>query len=365
MNKLAIMKVFDKAMGHWLRLFAKKRSTPYPKTVKRILVIKLAAMGDAFCLMPSLRYLKHHRPDVEIHWLTTTRTLPDLFESLTFVDKQLIMPTRPWALFRFIQNTSWQQYDLIVDFDQYYHLSEWLALKGYACGFHSPIKGQYFDRSLEYDAQANEKQQFLQLIQTSLDLSPPASKTWLLMPELAQQSHLTQAEIALMAPVNDAIVIYPGSSLNAAIRRWDVSKYIELIEALSARGETIIIAGGKDELNLVDQFKTGPSMIWIEKLSLFAWSWFFAHKAKLFISNDGGLLHVAQAQGLKCLSLFGPTSSEKWGSTDGQSVSIEVPLECRPCIKTYLGIVPSTCARGDLACMQRIEVADVLSELKS
>ena len=61
---------------------------------------------------------------------------------------------------------------------------------------------------------------------------------------------------------------------------------------------------------------------------------------------------------------FGPALFAKWGSIHSKSRPVEIELPCRPCLRNYLGEVPSTCSRGDVACLARITPVDVLAEVQ-
>ena len=330
-----------------------------PTTVSKVLVIKLSAMGDALCLMPAMR--QAHNAGIEVEWLTTKRTNPAFFTALNFIQAAHILPMDPIGLMRFITCFRWKQYDAIIDCDQYYHLSEWLALKGgFSAGFLTPLKGNYFDYALKYDPQGNEKVLFLDLISKSLGFEKKSSGAWQVLPELAVAS--ADAQKAMDA-VGQAIVIYPGSSGNGGnIRRWPIERFVQLGENLVAQGEQVVIAGGADESALVTYFGSDVH-VWIKRFSLFEWSYFFRYKTKLFIGTDGGLSHVAIAQGAKTLTISGPNLGSKWADFSKKSF-MQHPISCSPCIKNYLGQVPQHCKRGDLACLQRIEVTHVIQRIE-
>ena len=91
MNKRFLLKFFD----GFLRIFIlvhKRKIDNFHKTDK-ILAIKLSAMGDAICMMPSLRLLRSKYPNSRIDWLTTKRTNYSIFKGIPFIDKIIVMPT--------------------------------------------------------------------------------------------------------------------------------------------------------------------------------------------------------------------------------------------------------------------------------
>jgi heptosyltransferase-2 len=80
------------------------------------------------------------------------------------------------------------------------------------------------------------------------------------------------------------------------------------------------------------------------------------------VTNDSGLLHVAEAVGTPVLAFFGPTVREfGYFPILPESLVLESSLDCRPCSRN--GKRP--CHRGDLACLRDIKPEAALSVLSS
>ncbi|RYZ75566.1 MAG: glycosyltransferase family 9 protein, partial [Proteobacteria bacterium] len=150
-----IFKIIDKFLKLLVVIVGRFRTSHLTRP-KSILIIKLAAMGDAICLMPSLRLLKESNPHIEIDWLTTQKSCPSLFDKCGFIRKIYAIPSSKGfvgsALYFVEFLTKIRRYDLLVDFDQYYRVSELVALLGKSsAGFLTPIKGRFYDLNSEYD----------------------------------------------------------------------------------------------------------------------------------------------------------------------------------------------------------------------
>ena len=77
----------------------------------------------------------------------------------------------------------------------------------------------------------------------------------------------------------------------------------------------------------------------------------------LLLTNDSGLLHLAEAAGTPVVALFGPTVRQfGYYPRLADSTAMEISLECRPCSRN--GKRP--CHRGDLACLESITPEEVL-----
>jgi ADP-heptose:LPS heptosyltransferase len=363
---LSKLKILDNSLKVYFRLFSNGKLKPdcLQEPPASILVIKLSAMGDALSLMPSVRMLSLAFPDSKIEWLTTYRVQPILFHSIPFLHRIHLMPVNTlkliWFIFRFFQKV--RRFQLIIDYDQYYQISELISCFGKInAGFLTDLKGRSFAISERYRPLLNEKLQFRALTENIISRwgrqFPEYSPA---LPELLQlfqpSPRLLEAVEALRSCGKPILAIYPGSSANAIFRRWDLSGYMAIIEKYK-HSCVIVIAGGPDEMEIKHRFSSDINGVvdWIGNWSLLEWCWIFKNVISVSICNDGGLFHLADSQNAPIVGIFGPSLFRKWGSINKLSIGIEVDIECRPCLKNYLGQVPIVCHRGDLACMRLIK----------
>jgi heptosyltransferase-2 len=89
-------------------------------------------------------------------------------------------------------------------------------------------------------------------------------------------------------------------------------------------------------------------------------------KAKVVISNDTGLMHIAAAYKRPIISLWGNTVPSfgmypYYGDTPIPNSQLQVSkLWCRPCSK----IGYSKCPLGHFKCMEKIDVGEVIAAVK-
>jgi ADP-heptose:LPS heptosyltransferase len=78
-------------------------------------------------------------------------------------------------------------------------------------------------------------------------------------------------------------------------------------------------------------------------------------QASLIVSEDSGLMHLAWLQGVPAVALFGASRSV-WSApiAPGCSGFYSEDLACGACMQPV-------CARGDLLCLTRVSVEDVLA----
>ena len=70
----------------------------------------------------------------------------------------------------------------------------------------------------------------------------------------------------------------------------------------------------------------------------------------LVVGGDTGPMHLAQALDVPSLTLFGPTSPQRWGPWRASATALATPIGCRPCS----GHGQRACRYGHRACLTRI-----------
>ena len=364
--KLALYKALDRLLSSFVRVMPRK-SINAGNTPKRILVIKLSAMGDSLCLFPSVRLLSQAFPNAQIEWLASERANPNLFKSLPFLGAIHVLPNSVlqvvFYLLSFMAKAS--KYDLIVDYDQYYRISELISAFGNLnAGFEAPLKGGSFAVSVHYEPLLNEKLMFLKLTESVIRTygQSPAPYNFQL-PELLTNfsPSLQLVNFAKKIELYDIpiLAIYPGSGKNASFRRWPANNYVSLIKKIKKK-YTILIIGGMDEVELIPYFEGIDGVyLTIGQFTLMELVWLFRNVIDIFAGNDGGLLHIAESQSTPVVGIFGPALFQKWGSINPHSEAVEYALPCRPCLRNYQGIVPNNCIYSTVECLTAIKPSQV------
>ncbi len=114
------------------------------------------------------------------------------------------------------------------------------------------------------------------------------------------------------------------------LKRWPLSQWKELIRLHP--GECFVVLGGPKDIFLQELSKEFPSQIrnWAGKTSLKETVALIAF-CEALITNDTGVLHVAEQLGKACIVMMGPAP---FGFPSRPSTKIlELLLPCRPCSK--------------------------------
>jgi ADP-heptose:LPS heptosyltransferase len=142
------------------------------------------------------------------------------------------------------------------------------------------------------------------------------------------------------------------------LKRWPLQYWRELIGQMSE--EKFVILGGPEDNFLQELVSVAPNRVrnLAGKLNLEE-SAAVVEMAKYLISNDTGLLHVAEQLGKPCIALMGPAP---FGFPSRPStVVLERDLYCRPCSKHGQG----PCRNKELhKCLVDIKPLEVVQSVK-
>ena len=337
---------------------------------KRILFIKLSAFGDALCLIPSLRQLSQYDPDLTIDFLTTYRCQPSFFRYFSLFDNCYLLPLNPVLFIFFILGfiRRIRNYDVVIDFDQFYSFPELLSVfTKYSAGFITHKKGSLYTFKYSYEPLTHEKLLFSNFVSSIFDYQPRTLDSCLLFS--SSHNYTSSTDFLKLATLFNSslpvIAVYFGCSSNVIYRRWPSHMVQELILRLSPH-YNILIIGGPDEIALKQLIPNYPHIFdLINCYSLPDLAILLNQHVDLFVGNDGGLHHLAEVCNVPSISIFGPSCHNKWGSYLSSSQTLSACLSCSPCNIPYLGLTNSSCLYDDSKCMSSISVETVFQSVSS
>ncbi len=173
------------------------------------------------------------------------------------------------------------------------------------------------------------------------------------------------------------VAVYPGAGAYSPARRWPADRYAAVARRLVDRlNAEVVVVGGPLERELGEQIREGigsgcrdltgrTSDVKVLAAVL--------ESCDLFVGNDGGAMNLAVAVGLPVVAVFGPSNAVSWGPYGGvrwqpevtaSSVVVRTDLPCAPCL--YRGFLPGTrhgCRARD--CLALIDVDTVAQAAES
>lgn len=335
------------------------------KTIKRILVLRFSSIGDIVLTTPVLRCLKRKYPDVELHYFTK-KSFAGILEANPNVD---VVHTLKDDLQENISTLKALDFDTVIDL---HHNLRTLRVKR-ALG----VNRTYYFPKLNV-----EKWLYVNL---KWNLMPPTSIVERYFKAVAplgvvndgegldffipEEKETTKDDIPMGHWMGYVACVVGGSF---ATKQFPENKWKEFVQQCTY---PIILLGGPEDKVLADTIAavdTNKIYNACGKFSLME-SADLVKKAKVVISNDTGLMHIAAAFQKPMISLWGNTTvglgmfpyygSNNLSNTISPKFTIaEVnSLSCRPCSK----IGYQSCPKKHFKCMQDINNQAIINDLNS
>lgn len=315
---------------------------------KRILIIKLDALGDVLRTTSLLPAVKKAWPSSDITWVTKKNALP-LFENLSLVNKALDFDQA--ATHTLLLSS---KYDILI------HPDASPQSAPLASAVKAEVKRGYLMNPLGYiepaDSNAVEWLEMgafdnIKKVNTKSYQQVIHEISGLPYEKGEIQIKLSAKEISFaqqfrddhgLSKYNRLIALNTGASGRWQLKQWRYDGYSELINRLLAiDGMGVLLFGGPEEEERNRALKNDfPDVI--DTGSSNSLRQFFALMSlpDVVVTGDTMALHAAAALGKKVVCLFGPTSYHEIEDY-GRITKIYPDMECLVCYKQTCDFVPN------------------------
>lgn len=284
---------------------------------KRILIVKLSALGNVVLSLGPFAAIRQHHPGAEITLLTTSPYAAWLAQAPWF-DRVVIDERPPWwnlaALWRLRRMLLGGRFDRVYDLQTsgrsgwYFRLfprrnrPEWC---GIAPGCSHP------HRDLGRDCMHDIDRQFAQLGYAGVTERVAPDLSW-------DRSDIGRFGL----PVRIALLV-PGSSAHRPGKRWPAAHFAAVAEDLLASGITPVVLGTLGERDLAAIIRArAPAAIDLTGRTQLADLAPLAHAAVVAVGNDTGPMHLIAAAGCAAIVLFSHDSDPARCAPRGRSVTV-------------------------------------------
>ena len=315
---------------------------------KKILLIKLGAIGDVVHSTIITSAIKNSHPDWEVHYLTSG-TIAPILADVNHIDKVLAYKYDSifeyFKLLRMIKNT---HYDAIFCLTR--------TLKLFILSFFAYPKKIAIKKK-------SDKSWVEEYFQAAKSVFPDLELPSRLTLQNNKDEEASFVEKYLSKYRRPFIVINPGKRFNQLRqgRVWNIEKWDILIDdILKKYGGTVFVNGSKSERKYHMQLEKENVVVFSGQTKLKE-SCILLSQADIVISGDSGPIHIASAYNVKTLSLLGSTSPDKIKPYGENGYYIEPKSECKYCWKKKCKYV----TKDDYApCIESITTEDVMKKLE-
>lgn len=328
--------------------------------MKRFLVVNPFGMGDAIFSLTVLEALRAKHPKAFIGFLANERTsaLVRLDASVDRVhefsrDGYRALSGRPIAFFRkmsgLLGEIRRERYDTLIDLS----LGREFAFYAFCIGIRERIGFDFRGRGIFLTKRAKlEGYRDRHVVDTQLgllkkfaqiDLAAPPAKLPLSVPETAGRTAAAFLQRHGIEETDRLIAIAPGGGVtwgkNAIYKQWDSALFGEAAAKLAQGGRfKTLFLGDASEAALIKEaagsFAAPCAIAAGESLETVC---ALLRRSALLVCNDGGLLHLANALGVKTVSIYGPVDERVYGpyGADTPHAVLKKDVPCRPCYADF------------------------------
>ncbi|HWC72455.1 MAG TPA: glycosyltransferase family 9 protein [Gemmatimonadales bacterium] len=323
----------------------------------RILCVRFSSIGDVLLTTPLLRALKRRHPDAELYFVTKRAMLPLVMENPNLIDVVALEPNervtdlakrlralgathgldlhgslRSTAL-RWLVPCRWSGYS-----KRKLARTTLIATKINIYGRHVPVAERYFEAARALDVVPDGRP-------PEFFLAPAARETiarWIVDRGLERQPFAALA---------------PGAA--HATKRWPMQHWQALAQRLQRQGYALVAIGGAEDRELAGNL--GSAVINAAGEFSLQETGACLARARVLISGDTGVMHMATGVGTRVVALFGPTV-EPFGFFPYRSGAtvLERDIDCRPC--SAMGT--ERCPLGHHRCLRDILPEDVAAAVQ-
>ncbi|MBI2933659.1 MAG: glycosyltransferase family 9 protein [Planctomycetes bacterium] len=302
---------------------------------RRILFVRLSAVGDVINTLPALSALRTRFPTAFIGFLAEDR-VRDLVLNHPCVDRVHLFPRRRWAdmarrpwqwtpllreISRFVSDLRAQRYDVALDLQANLKGAIHAVASGarLRIGF-GPGHTREFNHVFSHvhvtppTMVLNRVDKFLAMV--SALGAPIQNAVYQLPPSEAARERVRVFLCENGLAPRSFIAIHPGTSDFGRAKRWLPERFGQVAERVAqTHGLRSVVTWGPGERELAERVAAesgGHAVAAMETRSLLELAEILRH-ARLFVGCDSGPLHLSSAVGVPSVALFGPKNPRVYG----------------------------------------------------
>jgi heptosyltransferase II len=327
----------------------------------KILVVGPSWIGDTILAQPLMKLLHERHRGLQLDMLAPAWTFP-VVERMPEVRRAIASPfahgelnfAERRALGRALRMESYDQ-AIVLPNTLKSSFVPWFARIPRRTGYRGEMRwGMLNDvRRLDKHALPQMPQRYAALGLERGRALPAALPQPRLNSSAAKRAHALQA-LGLRADER-IVVLCPGAEYGPA-KRWPPSYFAEVARALSRTGETVLLLGSSKDAPICEDIVrlSGGSCRNLCGATTLDQAIDILAAARLAITNDSGLMHIAAALGTPLIAVYGSSTPEHTPPMSPRATIVKLDMPCSPCFER-------TCPLGHFNCMMQLKPERVLA----
>jgi lipopolysaccharide heptosyltransferase II len=332
---------------------------------KRILIVRTDRIGDVILSTPVIRNLRHFYPNAHIAFMCRPYA-KDIVEDNPYLDEVIIFDKDNkdkslWASLKFAAYLRRKKFDLAIIL----HPTDRVHWVTFFAGIPQRIgwnkkKGWLLTKAISHNKQEGLKHEleYTLDILRAMDLPIIDKATYFPIKEGSERKIETLLAGKSVDKGEGFIVVHPSASCPS--KRWPQEYFSHLVKLLKEKtGLKIIVITAKNEKTFAEKIIKENEVTDLRGDLTVSEIGSLLKRAKLFISNDSGPVHIAAALATPVISIFGRNdpglSPKRWRPLNERSIYLhKPPFDCHPCFA-------HNCLKGFL-CLKAIKPEEVLEK---
>lgn len=358
------------ASRRWRRtrsLEASRSGAVAPGAPSRVLVVKIAAIGDCVNALGAVRGLRAALPGAHLAWLVGRASADAVVgqapvDDWIVVDDATLVRRRPVPLLALSRELRRRRFDTALVL----HRAPSVRLLVRVSGIPRRVglvrhaaDCRLLTEVVVDEPGVHEGERYWRAVERLVNRALPRARgTWTPPPEAVERA-VARWRAWGWERGERVVAMAPGGGVNPRTRfelkRWPLANFVDLARRLRGQGVRVLALGLPEEVTAfravageIDGVETASGDLMLAGALL--------ARCQACVANDSGLLHLAVAAGVPCVAIFGPTNPEVWGPYGPGHRVVRHAVPCQPC---YLddGVLPE--CRWDHRCMRDLPVEEV------
>lgn len=293
-------------------------------------------IGDSILALPALESLSQNYPEDQV-WVAAQGWVKDLFFGCDFVEGTIPISSKNnlKSLFHSAQTLAGSRFDLGVLLPNSFSsaLLFYLAKIPQRWGYKRDGRGALLTRGVSLKKNTIHQAHYYLELLTRLGLKAKVKELRFSLTTDEKKKAQEYLETLNVDTRNSLVILHPGAAYGPS-KRWPYNNYARLADLLQEKKKaTILIIGSLNEVETAEALSsamTGESINLAGKTSLRLLAGLIS-QASLFISNDSGPMHLANALKIPVVALFGPSDPHQTRPFQQPSTFIKKKVPCWPC----------------------------------